>query len=235
MELMAHDINNMNQIALNNLEFARDAVVNEGQLDGSRLTFIDKPIETLQNSSTLIDNVRKLRNLYLGRYKPETFDLGQLLALVRKEYATVPGRDVTIRLSAMPGCEVVGNALLPDVFRNMVSNAIRHSTGPVNVRIALDRVRDGDSDSYQVIIEDDGPGIPDWKKWLIFDRLKQGQTSGKGFGLYMVKTLVRHFGGRVRVEDRVMGDPAKGSRFVVLLPATRSAEAGTQTAPVPEA
>jgi signal transduction histidine kinase len=178
--------------------------------------------------------VRKLRNLYLGRYKPETFDLGQLLARIREEYATVSGREVTISLCAPQGCEVVGNALLPDVFRNMVGNAIRHSTGPVDVRIALDRVRDGDNDSYQVIIEDNGPGIPDWKKWLIFDRLKQGQTSGKGFGLYMVKTLVRHFRGRVRVEDRVMGDPAKGSRFVVLLPAAHSVEAGTQAASAPE-
>ncbi|HEY3272840.1 MAG TPA: PAS domain S-box protein [Methanocella sp.] len=224
MDLMGHDINNMNQVALNSLEFARDAILSEGRLESSSLIFLDKPIETLHNSSVLIENVHKLRNLYLGRYKPETIDLGRLLAGVRDEYAGVPGRDTTLSLSAVPGCEVVANALLRDVFSNIVGNAIRHSAGPVKVRIALDRITAGDSDYFRVAIEDDGPGIPDWKKWLIFERLKQGQTNGKGFGLYMVKTLVHHFHGEVSVEDRVMGDHTKGSRFVVLLPAVDSAE-----------
>jgi signal transduction histidine kinase len=104
-----------------------------------------------------------------------------------------------------------------------VGNAIRHSAGPVTIRIDLGRITVGDSEYYRVVIEDNGPGIPDWKKWLIFERLKQGQTSGKGFGLYMVKTLVHHFRGEVSVEDRVMGDHTKGSRFVVVLPAVGSA------------
>jgi signal transduction histidine kinase len=40
-----------------------------------------------------------------------------------------------------------------------------------------------------------------------------------GLGLYLVKTLVDSFGGRVWVEDRVIGDYSKGARFVVVLPA----------------
>jgi GTP-binding protein len=41
----------------------------------------------------------------------------------------------------------------------------------------------------------------------------------RGFGLYLVRTLVDHYGGRVWVEDRVPGNPSIGTRFVVLLPA----------------
>jgi signal transduction histidine kinase len=40
-----------------------------------------------------------------------------------------------------------------------------------------------------------------------------------GLGLYLVKTLVDSYGGRVWVEDRVPGDRTKGARFVVMLPA----------------
>jgi signal transduction histidine kinase len=221
MDLMAHDINNMNQIALGNLEFAREAVLEEGALDRDRLAFLDKPVESLQNSSTLIENVRKLRDLYLGKYRPEQIDLGRLLAEVRDYYIRSPGRTIKISLSTIPGCMVNGNALLKDVFTNIVGNAIRHSAGPVSVGIALGKVARANATYYQVSIEDDGPGIPDWKKWQIFERLKQGQTSGKGFGLYMVKTLVDHFHGSVWVEDRVMGDQAKGCRFVVQLPAIK--------------
>jgi len=219
MDLMGHDINNMNQVALSSLEFARDTIVNAGRLDRDGLAYIDKPIETLQHSSTLIDNVRKLRNLYLGKYKPETFDLGRLLTEVRHEHEVVPGREVIISLTADPDSVVTANVLLKDVFANLVGNAIRHSTGPVAVRMAMEKARIAGNAYYRITVEDDGPGIPDWKKWQIFDRLKQGETSGKGFGLYMVKTLVDHFHGMVWVEDRVPGNTAKGSRFVVLLPA----------------
>ena len=40
-----------------------------------------------------------------------------------------------------------------------------------------------------------------------------------GLGLYLVKSLVESYGGRVWVEDRIAGDHTKGARFVVMLPA----------------
>ncbi len=45
-----------------------------------------------------------------------------------------------------------------------------------------------------------------------------GIMRGKGLGLYLVKTLVECFHGRIFVEDRIAGDPTKGARFVVVLP-----------------
>jgi signal transduction histidine kinase len=44
-------------------------------------------------------------------------------------------------------------------------------------------------------------------------------ASGKGLGLFLVKSLVESYLGRVWVEDRVPGDHTKGTRCVVLLPA----------------
>jgi signal transduction histidine kinase len=40
-----------------------------------------------------------------------------------------------------------------------------------------------------------------------------------GLGLYLVKSLVESYGGRVWVEDREPGDHTKGAKFVVMLPA----------------
>jgi signal transduction histidine kinase len=58
-------------------------------------------------------------------------------------------------------------------------------------------------------------------KSIIFTRFQRGKSkaSGRGLGLYLVKTLVEDFGGKVWVEDRMPGDSTKGSRFVILLPA----------------
>lgn len=55
----------------------------------------------------------------------------------------------------------------------------------------------------------------------IFNRLQRGETKarGMGLGLYLVKSLVDSYHGRVWVEDRLPGDYTKGSRFVVIRPA----------------
>ncbi len=44
-------------------------------------------------------------------------------------------------------------------------------------------------------------------------------VKGMSLGLYLVKSLVDSYGGKVWVEDRVSGDHTKGARFAVLLPA----------------
>ena len=73
------------------------------------------------------------------------------------------------------------------------------------------------------MVEDDGPGIPDDLKSVIFNRTLRGTSKarGMGLGLYLVKSLVDSYGGKVWIENRVHGDHTKGARFVVLLPAVK--------------
>ena len=70
-------------------------------------------------------------------------------------------------------------------------------------------------------MEDNGPGIPDDFKSLVFNRVLKGtaRAKGMGLGLYLVKSLVASYHGHVWVEDRVPGDHTQGAKFVVLLPA----------------
>jgi signal transduction histidine kinase len=104
-----------------------------------------------------------------------------------------------------------------------VGNAIKHSNSPVDIRISSACVYEDGKKYCLVEVEDNGPGIPDSLKQQIFDR--SGNERGialphsKCLGLYLVKTLVSDYHGRIWVEDRVPGDHTKGSRFVVLLPA----------------
>jgi signal transduction histidine kinase len=72
-----------------------------------------------------------------------------------------------------------------------------------------------------VAFEDNGNGIPDDMKEEVFHRFRRGQTNarGTGLGLYLVKSLVDGFGGYVEIENRVLGDHTKGTRFLVYLPA----------------
>jgi signal transduction histidine kinase len=226
LDLMGHDINNLNQIALGYLELAQD----ERAMNLSSTDLIDKPVEALKSSTRLINNVRKLQRATEGRTVSTIIDLGAILSQISEEYSTVAGRSVTIRYEPKTGCMVYADELLAEVFSNLIGNAIKHSQGPVLVDLSLTCHEDGGKEYYVVAVEDNGPGIPDSVKGILFSRIKKDQNvaAGKGLGLYLVRTLVNSYGGKVWVEDRIPGEPPKGCRFVVMLPAAAgpSASAG---------
>ncbi|WP_372910756.1 ATP-binding protein [Salinigranum sp.] len=95
--------------------------------------------------------------------------------------------------------EVVAGGMLPSVFANLLSNAVRHNDAE-RVEIVLD-VDVGPSDVV-VRVADNGPGIPDDQKEHVFEpATKRGDSPGDGLGLSLVKRLVESYGGRVWFED----------------------------------
>jgi PAS domain S-box-containing protein len=216
LDLMGHDINNLHQVALGYLELARDMPSGKEQA-----TFLDKPVEVLQRSAMLISNVRKLQKLRDGLFKTELVDICKLLVDVQREFGGVPHKQVTLNLNKQERCLVRANELLHDVFANLVSNAIKHTGDYADITIELDTTEDNGKRYYRVVVEDNGPGIPNDFKGVIFNRALKGinKAKGMGLGLYLVKSLMDSYGGRVWVEDRVLGDHTKGARFVVMLPA----------------
>jgi signal transduction histidine kinase len=150
-------------------------------------------------------------------------DVAEVLRGNINELRSVPGKEVTIYYkNPVTPCPVTANELLRDVFSNLIGNAIKHS-GPerhVTIGVAVETVEEGGKKFCRVAIDDNGPGIPDEVKARLFQRFSRGQTKakGSGLGLYLVKTLVEHYGGQIRVEDRVPGDHTKGARLLVMLP-----------------
>jgi two-component system sensor histidine kinase MtrB len=107
---------------------------------------------------------------------------------------------------------------LVQVLRNLSDNAEKYANGATEIRVS--QVRGG----IELSVTDDGPGVPDSERQLIFDRFARGVSAGRrgtdqgtGLGLALVAEHVRLHGGTVRVED--CADGAEGSRFVVFLPA----------------
>ena len=149
-----------------------------------------------------------------------------MLAEAVSGYSGLPDRHISIGYTPVHGCFVSANPLLKDIFNNLLDNAVKHCHDPVNIEVAVDAVDHEKGRYFRVAVEDNGCGIPDDKKSVIFNRLKRGDTKarGTGLGLYIVRTLVEGFGGLVKVEDRVPGDQTKGARFVVCLPAAEEGE-----------
>jgi PAS domain S-box-containing protein len=217
VDLLSHDINNLNQIAMGYLEIAQETL----DLKDEDRDFIEKPYESLRRSSVLIGNVRKLQRITDGDMKDEIIGLEQLLSEIVSEYDTPDIEINKIGVGNGP-CYVKANQLLHDVFSNLLSNAIKHAgLNNGRISISLEAVTDNDRPAYKISVEDNGPGIPDNIKEMVFNRLQRGETraKGMGLGLYLVRSLVDSYHGRVWVENRVPGDYSKGSRFIVMLPA----------------
>jgi PAS domain S-box-containing protein len=225
LDLMAHDINNMNQVAMGYAEMALDKLASERALKEADKPLISNSLEMLKNSSRLIDNVRKLQRIKAGELRLEVVDLGRMIDESMTSFSGIQGSGIRLNIDhgQAAGCPVVANELLRDAIDNIISNAIKHSGGKARIDIGLSRIVENEREYCKLDIEDNGPGIPDELKSRLFSRFQRGRTkaSGSGLGLYLVKMLIESYNGKVRVEDRVPGDHTRGSRFVILLPAAK--------------
>ncbi len=220
MDLMGHDINNLNQIGTGFLEMALEKLEKGEAIGQESRLFIDKPLEAFRNSSRLIGNIRKIRKVHSQDSRAVPIDISRMLAQSILIFKNLQGREVNILYQPEPGQFILADDLLKDVFTNLIGNAIKHSPPerPLTVGINVAKTVEQGRSYYRICVEDDGPGIEDSQKKELFKRLSTGAARTKGLGLYLVYTLVESYGGQVRVEDRVPGDRSRGSRFIVLLP-----------------
>jgi signal transduction histidine kinase len=103
------------------------------------------------------------------------------------------------------------------ILMNLVGNALRHGSPPVQVAAAAR------GDDVEITVTDAGPGVPAEEVEAVFTPFTHGigvaAGEGSGLGLSIVASLARSIGGRVRYEDV----PGGGARFVVTL---RGSDAG---------
>ncbi|MES2316150.1 MAG: ATP-binding protein [Pseudomonadota bacterium] len=100
------------------------------------------------------------------------------------------------------------------ILQNLVVNAIRYVQEGGAVAVGLG-ARDG---VLTLTVTDDGPGIPEAQRDLVFERFYRGQAHeahGSGLGLAIVRQACARLGGSVALLD---GPGGAGCAFVVTLP-----------------
>ena len=157
----------------------------------------------------------------LSRTTFEPVDLGALLKGLTAERAQRrDDRDCQVVLK--PGNKrvlVPGDpARLERVFANLIDNAVSFSPPAGIINLAL--VRQGGR--AQVVISDDGPGIPAEAREKVFERFHSDRPDGEdfgshsGLGLAIARTIVAAHDGTLTAQDRADGKP--GACLVVDLP-----------------
>ena len=129
--------------------------------------------------------------------------------------AAPAGHPVTVRSAVHPVRVRGGELQLSQVVRNLVDNAARHAVTTVGVRL------EAAGPAAVLVVEDDGPGIPEADRRRVFERFvrldesRDRASGGSGLGLAIVAEVVASHRGRVEVRDA----PGGGTRVLVQLPA----------------
>jgi two-component system, OmpR family, sensor histidine kinase PrrB len=122
--------------------------------------------------------------------------------------------DVHVSLASSTTVLMVGlPAGLRLVIDNAITNAVKHG-GATEIRLSADSSGEG----VEIIVDDNGTGVPKEERAAIFERFSRGSTaarSGSGLGLALVAQQADLHGGSASMEASPMG----GARLVLRLPA----------------
>ncbi len=120
--------------------------------------------------------------------------------------------------------EFVGDAnQLVRLVRNLLSNADRHASSQIEVRLR------SDAETVVLQVDDDGPGVPVEQRKRVFDRFtrldqaRARDSGGSGIGLAIVKHVAERYGGTATVT----GSPLGGACFIITLALTSEANQST--------
>ena len=223
-DIIAHDINNYNQAVTSYLQMALSTDVDPGKA----VAYLERATDAAWGISELIQRADRLTTIEEeGGKNLGPMDLGEVLKESAAEVARdSPEKDISFNLALeTKQYYVSGNELVNEIFANLLANAVQydpHEKISVDVNVGeffVDYRR-----YWCVSVADNGIGIPDSKKNVVFGRLSSGDPGppALGLGLSIVRTIVEAYHGMVWVEDRVPSDHSKGSVFRVALPMASS-------------
>jgi two-component system, OmpR family, sensor kinase len=206
------------------------------------LTALDLQVQALRDTSPGPDRDEALQRLKAGVARATRL-VEQLLALAREErggaqqrapveltalvrdvmeemLTLADARDIDLGATRTDEAQVLGDHdALRALVRNLLDNAIRYAPPGGRVDVSVERP-DPASPRVALVVTDDGPGIPPAERERVFDRFYRVPDSlagGSGIGLALVRSIARHHGGEVRLDDAPGG---RGLKVTVDLPAS---------------
>ena len=179
-----------------------------------QLAFI-KDKEISKKLSNDVTEMEKMLNEYLqfasssSAEKTETFDLSDLLESTVIKYER---KEITTDIPERVFLDGRKN-LIERCFNNLIDNSIKYST---SILISLKK----SANSIIIIIDDDGPGIPEnerenvLKPFYKIDKSRSDSKSSVGLGLSIASDIIRSHGGNISLER----SPTNGLRVTIFLP-----------------
>jgi signal transduction histidine kinase len=186
-----------------------------------RQQFLGIVVAETERLSRLVNQVLDMAKIESGHAEWRNADV-DLIALIRQAAQTVQEllreREATLVLQ-LPDTAPHLRAdpdRLTQVLLNLLSNAAKFVPSPggrIELRLTVD------AEGATVTVQDNGPGVPEAQRALIFEKFRQGgdadnRPQGTGLGLPISRQIVEHFGGRMVLRP----DSGQGACFAFTLP-----------------
>ncbi len=196
-----------------------------GKLNKEQKEFVDNINVSNERMIDLVNSLLNISRIESGRIiiDPHPTDLEKLVKEVIKELQPTI-KDKKIKITAkitknLPKIKV-DPSLIREVYKNLLTNAIKYSPEKSEVKISLTKKKK----DIVSQIDDQGIGIPLDQQEKVFtkffraDNVTQHETDGTGLGLYLVKSILNSSGGKVGFSSK----ENKGSSFWFSLPLSGS-------------
>jgi two-component system osmolarity sensor histidine kinase EnvZ len=165
-----------------------------------------------------IDRMSEMVNGYLAFARGETPEIEQAVELpamlTRIARDSAPDKEIILDFPETPAQFYARPSSLTSAFTNIIENAARYTKKQMKI------TEQDSEESVTVIIEDDGPGIPDDKKasalqpFVRLDESRGDFTGGTGLGLSIAQTAIENHGGQIFLENSDLG----GLKVRIVLP-----------------
>ncbi|HQK54946.1 MAG TPA: PAS domain S-box protein [Methanolinea sp.] len=191
-----HDVLNLLNILQGTL-----SLLEQSNNDTEKVILLEKARNTASRIEKQMLFSREFKEV--GMAAPRWLDTGEIL---QRALMTLDLERLKVQ-NDLHGLEVYADSMIEKVFSNLIDNTIRHGQGATNIRFRRE-VRD----ACQVIIaEDDGKGVPENLKGIIFE---QHFGRNHGLGLFLVREILSIYG----MSITETGTYGKGARFEITVP-----------------
>lgn len=186
-----------------------------------RERFLNHLREEVERQQRLIDRLLELASLE-NRATGSAMTEIDLSVLVRDvvDQLEPRARAKGVSVDFVPTARTVSGdrLLLEQAVGNLAGNALEFSPTGSRVRVCI-----AGDDPVRIVVEDGGPGIPDWalaRVWERFFSMPRPDTGRKstGLGLPFVREVARLHGGTAALENR----PEGGCRATLVFPSRKS-------------
>ncbi|HEX3001897.1 MAG TPA: histidine kinase N-terminal 7TM domain-containing protein, partial [Methanoregula sp.] len=192
-----HDILNQVTGLLLNIDMAKESVT-----DPAIQEWLKKQEAAVQTIQRQIEFTRDYEEL--GTMAPEWISVRDLFL---ESKGSMDARNIVAE-GIPEDLEIFADPLLKRVFSILVDNAIQHGERVTKIRISYEKTESG----LTLVVEDNGVGIAAADKNRIFER---GVGRKTGLGLFLAHEIL----GVTGMAIRECGEPGKGARFEIQVPA----------------